>query len=301
MSEPSASTGDETGRNRGPATGRDGVPEVRLGEDADGCSCLACRRLDATALRRTLLDAARWSVELCGAYPSVPAIAALLVVGRRLLETVAIVPGPLAEFLEGLSAVALFVLLRAYVGIVATEALTGRTASVGERARHVFRRVPALLGLGVAFVGLFLVASSVTTIPLFVALFLVPGNPIGPGTFPLFVAAFTLATVVPILLLLFKVWLAVEACVVGRYGTVDSLRVSWRLTSNVRWRLAVTVLPLLAALGLVYWIGRVPGSDLVPGATSPVVGAVTRSVGELTSVVWYGVYAHLYVQGAVDG
>jgi hypothetical protein len=298
MSDSTAGPG--TRSHHRPTTGNGGAPEVRLRADADGCRCLACRPLDAIALRRTLLDAARWSVELCRSYPSILLLAGSFVLARRLLESVGVVPGPVAEFLEGLSALALFGFVRAYVGIVAAEALTGEAVSIGTRVQCALGRIPALLGLLVGFVGFFLVGSSVLTIPLFAVLVLVPGNPVNPTTFPVFAAAFALVTLVPVLFVVFKGWLAVEACVVGRYGPIQALRVSWGLTSTVRWRLAVTVLPLLAVGGLFYAVGDVPGSDLISGTRNPIVGAVTRSVGELTSVVWYGVYAHLYVQGVAE-
>lgn len=121
-----------------------------------------------------------------------------------------------------------------------------------------------------------------------------------PWGIPVASAVVPLAVAGPLLFLAFRCWFAVEACVPGRYGPIGSLHVSWALTSNHPWKLLVALLPVVAT-GVAAAVGLRPGGDLVPLTAGPVLDALATSAGELTSVVWYAVYAHLYMQGAVDG
>lgn len=67
------------------------------------------------------------------------------------------------------------------------------------------------------------------------------------------------------------------------------------LGPNVAFPVAagLMVFTLLFVLGVVFFLQFY--------GTAIVVDALATSVGEATSVVWYAIYAHLYVQSAVEG
>lgn len=276
-----------------------GAPVVERRSDAEGCACLECRPVDATALRRSLLDALGWSVRLCLSRPSVVLLVLALVAGRRLLEAVSLLPPPAAETLHGVTTFALLFVLRGHVGTVAAGELTGDRVTPVDAARRALARTPALVGLAAVFVWLLLFTSSVAITPV-VALFFAASYLSLPWVVPAASVVVPLAIAGPLLFVAFRCWFAVEACVVGRYGPIGSVRVSWALTSNHPWKLLLALLPVVGA-GVAAAVGLGPGGDLSPFTAGPVLDALATSAGELTSVVWYAVYAHLYVQGAVDG
>lgn len=278
---------------------RRGAPVVERRSDVEGCACLECRPVDATALRRSLLDALGWSVRLCLSRPSVVLLVLALVAGRRVLEAVALVPPPAQETLHGATTFALLFVLRGHVGTVAAGELTGDRVAPVDAARRALARTPALAATGAVLVWLLLFASSVAIAPV-VALFFAASHFSLPWVVPAASVVIPLAIAGPLLFVAFRCWFAVEACVLGRYGPIGSLRVSWALTSNHPWKLLVALLPIVAT-GVASSAGLRPGGDLVPFTAGPVLDAVATSAGELTSVVWYAVYAHLYVQAAVDG
>jgi len=115
--------------------------------------------------------------------------------------------------------------------------------------------------------------------------------------FPVAAAVGGVAFAVPFLFVLFKLWFAPEACVIGRYGPLEAVWVSWEITTNYRGTFVlVTVITLGSAVGF-----HVPSvlPAIGPGLTAmaPVLGTVSSSVGELLSIVWASAYAHVYVQG----
>jgi hypothetical protein len=99
---------------------------------------------------------------------------------------------------------------------------------------------------------------------------------------------------------LFKFWFAPEACVIGQYGPIESLRVSWHITTNYRGKfILIAVIAIGSALGL-YLPTPLPELGTRVASVAPVVSVISASVGELLSVVWASAYAHIYVQGIVS-
>ncbi|WP_241686238.1 hypothetical protein [Halorubrum amylolyticum] len=279
------------------------APTVRTRDDTEGCGCLDCRNVSTVATNRTVLDALVWSVRLFRSRPSIPASAGVIVLVNRLLETDAIdvLPTPAIGVIEALTAFAFVVLLRAYVGTIAAGELTNDPVTIREGLHRSVSRTPALGGVILLVVFAVMTLPFLALLPLFVLGGALPGNPVEVIGFPAAAAVGGVVFAVPFLLLLFKFWFAPEACVIGRYGPVESLRVSWHMTTNYRGKLVlVAVIAVGSALGL-YLPTHLPeiGAGGV-GSVTPVLTAISSSVGELLSIVWASAYAHIYVQELVS-
>ncbi|SDR01816.1 hypothetical protein SAMN04489842_2018 [Natronobacterium texcoconense] len=281
------------------------VPAIKDRRDVDGCACLQCRSVTAATTRRTILESVLWSATLLRSYPSILAFAIPFVLTRRLLESSLLSLSPLVIGLfEGAITFGLFVFLRAYVGAIVAGELTDVQVSVTDRVRHGLGRLPALFGLALVAVGLFFGVWMLATVVSMIGVGAVLAAPIELSMVPPAVGFGALVVFVslPFLYLIFKIWIAMEACIVGQYGPLESVRVSWRITGNYGRKLLVILVGLVGSVGFLYAVAFVPD---VGGASTlgPVVSAVATSVGEITSVVWFGVYGHLYVQGivGVDG
>jgi hypothetical protein len=300
MSEPtgsaigSASTVEDT-------TACDVAPTIKARDDVDGCGCLDCRNIETTTTNRTVLDALVWSVRLFRSYPSIVAFAGVIVLVNRLLETdlVTVLPTPAVGIVEAVTAFAFVISIRAYVGTIVAGELTGEPVTIRAGLRRSVTRTPALVG------AVLLVVFAVMTVPFFVSLPLfglvsaVPGNPAESVGFPVVAAVGGIVFAVPFLGLLFKFWFALEACVIGQYGPVESLRVSWRITTDYR-RKFVLIVVIAAGSALSFYLPTVL-PDLGTGLAriAPVVDVLSSSVGELLSIVWASAYAHIYVQAIV--
>jgi hypothetical protein len=281
----------------GDAAARDSAPMVEARADVDGCGCLDCRNVEAAAVHRTALDALVWSGRLFRSRPSLVAVAGAAVLARRFLEAggVGVLPTPAVGALEAVTAFASVFLLRAYVGTVAAGELTGDPVTVREGLSRSVARAPALVGVVLLVVCSVLLVPSLLSLPLFALVAAVPGAPGGTIPFPVVAAVGGVLFAVPFLLLLFTFWLAPEACVIGRYGPVESLRVSWHVTTDYRRKfLLVVVIAVGSAVGL-----YLPTSLPATGARLAPLHPVSASVGELLSLLWAGAYAHVYVQGAL--
>lgn len=191
-----------------------------------------------------MLDALVWSVRLLRRYPSILVFGLAIVVLNRVLETESIhtIPTPVVGSLEVLATFTFVILLRAYVGTVVASELTETHLTYRERFRHSLSRTPALIGVVVSIVLLVMFVPFLVSIPLFVLLALIPGNPIELFGFATVAAVGGLTFALPFLFLLFKFWFAPEACVIGRYGPIESLRISWRITTNYRTKLLLVTL-----------------------------------------------------------
>lgn len=295
---------------RGASAGETATPDVEAGggrtggrmatairehSEREGCGCLDCLGVETATLRRSFPDTLGWAARLCRAYPSIPALALAFVLAGRFLERASL-PEPVAAGLGPLVAFGLWFGLRAYVASVAAEELAGGRPTPLARLRASLGRVALLGGVVWALVfGSFVLSTAVMTVASVV--FVVAGvNPMAPfGVLPVFLATVALL-VAPLLVLVFKLWLALEACVVGGYGPLGALRASWRLSTNHRGKL----LGLLAGNLGVALVGPVIGAGGLVGPAGPLLTAVGTSAGELLSVVWYGAYAHLYVQSVLD-
>ncbi|WP_435066921.1 hypothetical protein [Haloplanus sp. C73] len=276
-------------------------PTIEARDDVDGCGCLDCRDVETATVRRSVLDTLVWSARLFRSRPSIALFSAAIVLTNRLLETDSLqaIPTPAVNGLEAATAFAFAVLIRAYVGVVVAGELTDRVTA-WEALRRSLARTPALVGVFTLVVVCVLFVPFVLSVPLFVLVAAAAGNPVELVGFPV-AAAIGLSVVgVPFLLLLFKFWFAPEACVIGGYGPLKSLRLSWRITTNYRRKFVLVAL-VVAGSGVGFFLpGSLPeiGHGLAPLA--PVLRVVSASAGELLSVVWAGAYAQLYVQGVVD-
>jgi len=280
----------------------DVTPTIKARDDIEGCGCLECRNIETTTTNRTVLDALVWSVRLFRSSPSIIAFGGVIILVNRLLETdsITVLPMPAVGVLETVTAFAFIVSIRAYVGTVVAGELTGDPVTVREGLHRSLARTPALVGV------ILLVVFSVMTIPflmllpLFVLVGAIPGNPVEIVGFPVAAAVGGVVFAVPFLSLLFKFWFAPEACVIGQYGPIESLRVSWHITTNYRRKFLLIVLVAIGSTSSFYLPTYLPemGTSLAP--LTPVVQVISSSVGELLSIVWASAYAHTYVQGIVS-
>ena len=292
-------------RTRNDSTVRDRIrehvpPTIRARADTEGCGCLECRDIETATTRRTALDALLWSVRLFRSHPSIVALGAVVVLARRLLEANSLhgLPTPAVGVLGAVTTFSFVFPLRAYVATIVAGELTGTPVTVRDGLRRSIARVPAFLGMAVLILLAMLTIPFVLSLPLFALLALTGGAPIETFGFPLVAAVGGVGFAVPFLFLLFRFWFAPEACVVGRYGPIESLRISWRITTNYRAKLLLIVLLALGSALSVFVVGASPDGGLV--TVGPLFEALSTSAGEFLSILWAGAYAHLYVQGVVD-
>jgi len=291
----STSTGDDT-------ITRDVAPTIKARDDIDECGCLECRNIETTTTNRTVLDALVWSARLFRFYPSILAFAGVIILANRLLETDSInaLPLPAIGVAEAVTAFAFIISIRAYVGTIVAGELTGDPVTIREGLRRSLARTPALVGV------ILLVVFSVMTIPFFVSLPLfllvgvLPVTPVEMVSFPVAAAVGGIVFAVPFLFLLFKFWFAPEACVIGQYGPIESLRVSWRITTNYRGKFVLIVIIAIGSAVSLYLPTYLPEMGASLASLNPVVHLISSSVGELLSIVWASAYAHIYVQGIIS-
>ncbi|MDF9748233.1 hypothetical protein [Natrinema salsiterrestre] len=301
MSEPTDSPTRSTATGNG-ATNRDEAPTVKARDDINECGCLECRNIETSATRRTVLDALVWSVRLFRSYPSIVVFAGMIILANRLLEmdSIDVLPMPAVGVFETLTAFAFIFLVRAYVGTIAAGELIGEPVTIREGLQRSIARTPALVGLIFLLVFLIMTIPFFSLLPLFVLVGAIPGNPVEVVGFPVAAAVGVILFAVPFLLLVFKFWFAPEACVIGQYGPVESLQVSWRITANYRGKLVlVTVIVIGSAIShyLPIYLPKM-GTSLT--SLYFVFGVLSSSIGELLSIVWASAYAHIYVQEMVS-
>ncbi len=287
----STPTGDD-------ATTCDMAPTIKSREDIDGCGCLECRNIDTATTNRSVLDALVWSVRLFRSYPSIIAFAGVTILANRLLETDIINTFPMLviDLLDGLTAFVFIILIRAYVGTIVAGELTDSSVTIREGVHRSITRTPALIGVTL------LIVFSVMTVPFFLSLPLlllagaIPGNPADIVGFPVVAAVSVLVFAVPFLGLLFKFWFAPEACVIGQYGPLKSLRISWQITTNYRRKFVLIAIIAIGSVSNLY----LPEMGTSVASVAPVLRVLSTSVGDLLSIVWASAYAHLYIQEIVS-
>jgi hypothetical protein len=283
-------------------TAGDVAPTIKARDDIDGCGCLECRNIETVTTNRSVLDSLVWSVRLFRSYPSIVVFAGVIILANRLLETdsINVLPMPAIGVSETLTAFAFIILIRAYVGTIVAGELTGTPVTRREGLYRSLAQTPSLVGV------IFLIVFSVMTIPFFVSLPLfllvgvLPVTPVGVVSFPVAAAVGGIMFAVPFLFLLFKFWFAPEACVIGQYGPLKSLRVSWRITTNYRGKFVLIGVIAIGSAVSLYLPTYFPemGSSLAP--LTPLLSGLSSSVAELLSIVWTSAYAHIYVQGIVS-
>ncbi|MFC6614243.1 hypothetical protein ACFQAS_04615 [Halopenitus salinus] len=278
------------------------APTIKVRDDVDGCGCLECRNIETITTNRTVLDALVWSVRLFRSYPSILGFAVVIILANRLLETdgINLLPMPAIGVFEVLTSFAFIVLIRAYVGTIVAGELTGDPVTIRDGLRRSLSRTPALVG-----VILFVVFSAMTIpflvfLPLLVLAGMFPGNPVEIVGFPVAAAIGGITFAVPFLFLLFKFWFAPEACVIGQYGPLKSLRVSWRITTNYRGKFVLIGLIAIGSAVSLYLPTYFPEMGTSLASLNPVLSMISSSISELLSIVWASAYAHIYVEGVVS-
>lgn len=273
---------------------------IKPGEDVDGCGCLRCRDIDPAVAQHALVDDIVWAARLLGSRPSIP----LAAVGLGLAVALAD-PTPLrhadrlsvevGSVVRTVGALLLHtVLLRAYVGIVAADALNGERSSPTAAAALVVRRAAPLLG---AIAAILLLTGSV-----FLVVGVVVGGlvqAVGPLNWALFSgppAAAVFGT--PMAFVLYKFWLAPEVCVVGRAGPVNALRTSWAIT-DLHWLRAGLVVIGFAATVIAPDVVATAVDYLGPGRLAEPLEAATVPFRWVLTTVWYCVGVQLYVRAVL--
>lgn len=275
----------------------DVAPTIKSREDIDGCGCLECRNIETATTNRTVLDALVWSVRLFRSYPSIIAFAGVTILANRFLETdiINVLPMPVIGVLEGLTAFVFIVLIRAYVGTIVAGELTDNSVTIREGVSRSITRTPALIAVTLLVVLAVMTIPSFLFLPLLLFAGAIPGNPVDLVGFPAVAAVGGLVFAVPFLGLLFKFWFAWEACVIGQYGPLKSLRISWQITTNYRRKFVL--IAVIAIGGVINLQLPEMGTSVAP--VTPVLQILSSSVGDLLSIVWASAYAHLYVQEIV--
>ncbi|EMA18013.1 hypothetical protein C443_20022, partial [Haloarcula argentinensis DSM 12282] len=220
------------------------------------------------------------------------------ILANRLLETDIINTFPMLviDLLDGLTAFVFIILIRAYVGTIVAGELTDSSVTIREGVHRSITRTPALIGVTL------LIVFSVMTVPFFLSLPLlllagaIPGNPADIVGFPVVAAVSVLVFAVPFLGLLFKFWFAPEACVIGQYGPLKSLRISWQITTNYRRKFVLIAIIAIGSVSNLY----LPEMGTSVASVAPVLRVLSTSVGDLLSIVWASAYAHLYIQEIVS-
>lgn len=281
---------------------------VRLHEDVDGCGCLRCQEVDPEVRRRSLAGALFWSCALPLVRPSVLLI--LAVVG--LIQVIALaVPATLSMALVFAGVLGVFV-GRGYLGIVGRERLGARSRTPVSALRVVLRQLPPFVGaVTVVVVTVSLAGVAVVT--------LLP-RALGwlgdvTGVDPIFADLATLFVLaVLVMYALLKCCFLPEACFIGGYGPLASVRVSWQITSLHTGKAVLIVAGFvgLFALGVVLDTQFAGSSTPVAlsfelGETTVVLRSFGLSVGSgfrfafdlVATALYSGVFVHQYVASAV--
>ncbi len=277
---------------------------VRLSDDIDGCGCLRCQGVDHEVIHRSLAGALSWSVALPLRYPSI-----LLVLGAiGLLQAgMRFAPTWLSAVLVAFGIVGVFA-GRGYIGLVGRSSLTGERVGVGSALVVVARRLPSFVGAALAIVtGLFTLGTIVVSLsPGMEQLAALLGT---EGLFADFATLFALTGLVVYVLL--KCCFVPEACFIGGYGPVESIRVSWAITSVHTLKAVLILAGFVALLAVGSALDTQLGDSAGPVALSFEIGETTvvlRSFGlSLASSVRFGfdmavtaLYSGLFVHQYVD-
>lgn len=273
-------------------------------EAVDGCGCVRCRDVEPAVVRRTTGDDVHWSLRLLRRHPSNLALIAGLVCLVAALEplTAPFEPttGPASWIGDpvhtAVGIVLLVVFLRGYVGAVVATELTGGRQGVRRALPQVGRRFVPLLA---TVVGMLVVAALAFAAALVVVSLLVfEVGLLGPGVFDGLTPTLLFGSVIA--LVLYKLWLAPEVCVVGGAGPIRALRASWGITS-AHWR---RVCVLLGSFAVTISAPHVVGGLLVAVGGQPIqvpgFGVLSDLFRWLSTAVWYCVGAQIYVRSTFE-
>jgi hypothetical protein len=266
------------------------VDRIRRAGDTDGCACPACRGLRTAALQRSIGAMVSWSIRFLRSRPSVSGVFVVLVGVQAGLRFGAVGPSLL---LGGLGFVgALFA--RGYVATLVAGQLSDREYPSGSAAAYTLRRLPAVLGTWILTFGAMLVVGGLVG----GSLGLVLGPDIvtaaGRPAPSLSQALGSFVTVGTAILVIVKFVFASEAAVIGGYGPIQSLRVSWGLVS-FRRRATVALVGLVTSMlaSVVIWGGAGGATDGLWATVLDGVAIVLTMLGYAVSAV---VLTHLYVR-----
>lgn len=279
---------------------------VRLRDDVDGCGCIRCQAVAYTQLQPSVAGAFAWASRFPIRRPSI-----LLVFGAVGILQLGSSVGPRAL---GLAGAALGVLgaftARGYVGILSREALGTDQVSARAAFVSVLRRLPAFVGAAL---------SILTGLTAMVLVARVVGAPLlRAGGQALGLRAVTadllllVALAAAILYVLIRLCFVPEACFVGGYGPIESLRVSWTLTDLQLAKATALVVGfgLLLAAGVLFDLSvAVANRPVLLSVRFNDVTVVLRSFGLsaasgfrlafdlLVTAVYAGVFVHQYTVG----
>lgn len=282
---------------------------ARFRDDVEGCGCLRCQGLAIDVSRRSLPAVFAWSARLPVERPSIAV--AFLAVG---LGQVALLATSGTDVLPATAFGLLGAFLgRGYVAVVGRAALGQQRRSPAAALRVLGRRLPA-----------FLAASALAFLLILAFVVLVVDGLADPVRAALrTLGASRVAADVAVLLglaggtvyLLTKLWFVPEACLVGGYRPVASLRTSWAVASLHRAKALalVTGFAALLALGVLFDTHLSdPRSPLALSLTYRGTTVVLRSFGLsaaggfrlgfdlLLAAVYSGVFVHHYVASVVE-
>ncbi|MFP8951496.1 hypothetical protein ACLI4Z_00800 [Natrialbaceae archaeon A-arb3/5] len=270
------------------------VKQFRRQEDVDGCACLECRNVRSGTMRRRLGDILLWAVGFLRTHPSVPllflALAVVQFVGHLSSLWIELALAP-ALLVGGLFA-------RSYTSVLAAGSLSNRRYTRRETARYTLRRLPTVLAIvlvqGVATMALLIGGIFVGVLMLLAGrLWFLVGGILG---------------LVAIVGLLIVVWvkfvLAMDAALVGGYGPIASLRVSWGIVS-FRRRTTILLVGLLITIPFGFLLAELsavtdPYPVLGNARVRHVVFGMSNAVTFLSTAVTALVFCHVYVQGVLD-
>ena len=281
---------------------------VRRREETDGCGCLRCRGLDYAVVSRSFGAAFIWGGRLLRRRPSVLLVFVLVGVAQQLSLLVPVEPGIGAAFV-GIAGVFFG---RGYAGLVGAGDLHGSDTRLPPVVTAATRLPAALGAFGSAAVGAAAVAVGLV----------VAGSRAGPalattlgaGGGRVFDGLVLAAAVGVVVYVLVKCCFVPEACFIGGYGPLESVRVSWALTTIHRRKAVALTAGLVAlfAVSVALEAGVDAGRPVVISVTFAETTVPVRSIGLSTATVprlaadaglsamYYLVFAHQYVQGLVD-
>ncbi|RQH01738.1 hypothetical protein [Natrarchaeobius oligotrophus] len=270
------------------------VDRIERREDVDGCACLECRGVSAGVTRRRIGDVLLWAVGVLRNRRSI----LLVFLAVAAVQFVGFVGPPAVEVTLSFVVFTGGLFARSYAGTIVAGELVDRRYAPTTAAAHALRRLPAVVA---TLLFTFLSTMALTVVGV------LAGAAVLFADSPVVTAAGIVAlavTVVLVIVVLVKFILAPEAVVVGGYGPIAALAVSWGLVS-FRRRTTIVLVSLVVAIATAFAITEISAAT----ATHPVVGSPpTRLVvlagsslatylsGAITAIV----FAHLYVQRILE-
>lgn len=203
-------------------------------------------------------------------------------------DSIRLAAGPSLSILTGLF---LHVIAaRAYVDTAAAAMVMDEPVDIKRELAYAGRRLPALTGV--------IVATLVAIGGAFTIVALAVGTLVwGFGLLPPTLLAGWHPTVLfgtVIAFMLYKFWVAPEACVAGEEGPLQSLRTSWRLTSVHRVRAVVIFMSFAVSASAPQLSAYVTAGWELPAL--PIVGVFATVLRWLTTALWYCVGVQLYAR-----